>query len=67
MAKGGWSYEDHTMTKHPSAADENVAIAKRIKAASAKREAAKGHVLQNPFAVFTEWTGAADEKAYADL
>ncbi|MEA2898696.1 MAG: hypothetical protein QOJ84_4311 [Bradyrhizobium sp.] len=56
------------MSKHPSsAASENAAVAKRIKAASAKREAAKQHASQNPFAVFTEWTGEADEKAYADL
>ena len=25
------------------------------------------NVLRNPFAVFTEWTEEADEKAYADL
>jgi hypothetical protein len=56
------------MSKHPSpAADDNLAVAKRIKAASAKREAVREHVFQNPFAVFTEWTGEADEKAYADL
>jgi hypothetical protein len=56
------------MSKHPSsAAGENGAVAKRIKAASAKREAAKEHAFQNPFAVFTEWTGDADEKAYVDL
>jgi hypothetical protein len=57
------------MSKHPSsAADENIAVAKRSKAAPAKREAAKEEVAsQNPFAVFTEWTGEADEKAYADL
>jgi hypothetical protein len=56
------------MSKHPSpAAGENAAVVKRSKAASAKREAAKEHVAQNPFAAFTEWTGEADEKAYADL
>jgi hypothetical protein len=56
------------MSKYPSSAtDENAAIAKRIKAASAKRRAAKELTSQNPFAVFTEWTGETDEKAYADL
>jgi hypothetical protein len=56
------------MSKHPSpAADENSSVAKRSEPASAKRETTKEHVLQNPFAVFTEWTGEADEKAYADL
>jgi hypothetical protein len=56
------------MPKHPSpAVGENTAVAKRCKAASAKREAAKEHAPRNPFAVFTEWAGAADEKAYADL
>ena len=56
------------MSKHPShMAGENTAVAKRFKAVPAKREATKEQVLQNPFAVFTEWTGEADEKAYADL
>jgi hypothetical protein len=56
------------MSKRPlPAAGENATVAKRIRAASAKREAAKEHAFQNPFAVFTEWTGEADEKAYADL
>lgn len=56
------------MPKHPSpTAGKNTAVANRSKAAPAKREAAKQHVLQDPFAVFTEWTGEADEKAYADL
>jgi hypothetical protein len=56
------------MSKHPSpTAGENTAVAKRSKAAPAKPEAAKQRVFQNPFAVFTEWTGEADEKAYADL
>ena len=57
------------MYKHPSpTAGENTTVAKRPKAASAKRDAAKEHVAsQNPFAVFTEWTGDADEKAYAFL
>jgi hypothetical protein len=56
------------MSKHPSpTAGENTAVTKRSKAASAKREAATEHVLQNLFAVFTEWTGETDEKAYADL
>ena len=56
------------MSKHRSpTAGENTAVAKRSKAASAKREAAKKCVFQNPFAVFTEWAGEADEEAYADL
>jgi hypothetical protein len=56
------------MSKHPSsAAGKNAGVAKRIKAASAKWEAASEHAPQNPFAIFTEWTGEADEKAYADL
>jgi hypothetical protein len=56
------------MSKHPSpAAGENAAVAKRSKAASGKRAAAKEHVFQNPFAVFTEWSEEVDEKAYADL
>ncbi|HEV7407731.1 MAG TPA: hypothetical protein VGO01_04520 [Bradyrhizobium sp.] len=56
------------MSKHQSpTAGENTAAAKRSKAAPAKRKAAKERVLQYPFAVFTEWTGEADEKAYADL
>jgi hypothetical protein len=56
------------MSKHPSpTAGENTVAAKRSKAASAKREAAKEHASQNAFAIFTEWTGEADEKAYADL
>ena len=56
------------MSRHSSSATgENTAVAKRSKAAPAKREAAKEHASQNPFAVFTEWTGEADEKAYADL
>ena len=56
------------MSKHPSpAVGENAAVPKRIEAAPAKRLAAKEHVFPNPFAVFTEWTGETDEKAYADL
>jgi hypothetical protein len=55
------------MSKHPSPAAGNPAAAKRSNAASAKREAAKERGSQNPFAVFTEWTGEADEKAYANL
>ncbi|MEA2894798.1 MAG: hypothetical protein QOJ84_413 [Bradyrhizobium sp.] len=56
------------MSKHRSpAVGENTAVAKRSKGASAKREAAKDHAVQNPFAVFTEWTGEADDNAYADL
>jgi hypothetical protein len=56
------------MSKHTaSTTGENVAVEKRIRAASAKWEAAKDHTSQNPFAVFIEWTGEADEKAYADL
>jgi hypothetical protein len=56
------------MSKHPlPAAGQNTAVAKRSNAALAKREAAKERVRQNPFAAFTEWTGEADEKAYADL
>jgi hypothetical protein len=56
------------MSKHQSrTAGENTAVAKRSKAAPEKREAAKGEAVRNPFAVFTEWTGEADEKAYADL
>jgi hypothetical protein len=54
------------MSKQQSpTAGENTVIAKR--ATSTKREAAKERSSQNPFAVFTEWTGEADEKAYADL
>ncbi len=54
------------MSKHQSpTAGENTA--KRSKVAPARREAAKERVSQNPFAVFTEWTGEADEKAYANL
>jgi len=56
------------MSKHQSpTAGENTTVAKRSKAASAKPETAKEHVFHNPFSVFTEWTGEADEKAYADL
>jgi hypothetical protein len=56
------------MSKHPSpAVGEKTAVAKRSKAAPAKREAPKEHTSRNPFAVFTEWTDEADEKAYADL
>jgi hypothetical protein len=57
------------MSKHqPPTADENTAVAKRSKAASAKPDAAEEDVAsQNPFAEFTEWTGETDEKAYTDL
>jgi hypothetical protein len=55
------------MSKHPSPAAGEKTAAKRSEAAAAKREAAREHVFQNPFAAFTEWTGEADEKAYADL
>jgi hypothetical protein len=40
------------------------AVTKRSKAVSAKPETATEHMIQNPFAVFTEWAGEADEKAY---
>jgi hypothetical protein len=47
---------------------KNTTVAKRSKAAPTKQEPAKERVAsQNHFAVFTEWTGEADEKAYADL
>jgi hypothetical protein len=57
------------MSKHQlPTTGQNTAVVKRSKVAFAKRDAAKEHVAsQNPFAVFTEWTGEADEKAYADL
>jgi hypothetical protein len=56
------------MPKHQlPTAGETTAVEKRSKNASAKREAAKESVLQNPFAVFTEWTGEVDEQAYAGL
>jgi hypothetical protein len=56
------------MPKHRlPATSENACVAKRIKAASAEREGAKERPSQNPFATFIEWTGEADERAYADL
>jgi hypothetical protein len=56
------------MSRHLSCpTGENAAVAKRVKAAASKREAAREPGSQNHFAVFTEWTGEADEKAYADL
>jgi hypothetical protein len=56
------------MSKHPlSAPDENAAASKRSNTALIEGKAVKEHAGQNPFAVFTEWTEDADEKAYADL
>jgi hypothetical protein len=53
------------MSRHqPPTRGENTAVTKRSKAVSAKPETAREHILQNPFAVFTEWTGEADETAY---
>jgi hypothetical protein len=56
------------MSKHTSSkSDETAAASKHFGPALVEREAVKEHVGQNPFAVFTEWTEDADEKAYADL
>jgi hypothetical protein len=53
------------MSRHqPPAPIENTAVTKRSKAVSEKPETAKEHIIQNPFAVFTEWAGEADETAY---
>jgi hypothetical protein len=61
-------YEVDHMSKHPpSAPDENAAVSKRSNTAPMEGKAVKKHASQNPFAVFTEWTEDADEKAYADL
>lgn len=56
------------MSRHqPPTPGENFAVINSSKAVSAKPETAKEHVFQCPFAVFSEWTGEADEKAYANL
>jgi hypothetical protein len=56
------------MSKHPSlTAGESAVTSKRVMAGSVTPEAAKELASQNPFAVFTEWTGEADENAYANL
>jgi hypothetical protein len=56
------------MSKRPlSAPDENTAASKRFSGAPIEGKPVKEYVGQNPFAVFTEWTEDADEKAYTDL
>jgi hypothetical protein len=56
------------MSKHPSSeSNENAAASKHFSAAPVEQEAVKEGAGQNPFAVFTEWTEDADEKAYTDL
>ena len=59
---------ESNMSRHQTPTlGEKTAVTKRSKAVSAKPEAAKEHITQNPFALFTEWAGEADEKAYAGL
>jgi hypothetical protein len=56
---------ESNMPRHqPPTPGEKRAVTKRSKAVSAKPKTAKEHIFQNPFAVFTEWAGEADETAY---
>jgi pyridoxine/pyridoxamine 5'-phosphate oxidase len=55
------------MSKHLSSGPSKADASKRARASSKEHNTAQIDASQNPFAVFTEWIGEADEKAYADL